>query len=255
MSERPFFCESRPHIVVRGEAHDTGAGPVGVFIHGLRSDARGLKATALARHAAARGRSWARFDLAGHGRSDGAFCEQTVSGWLADVLAVIGAYAPRPVVLVGSSLGGWLSVLAARARPERIAGLVLIAPALDFVQRAYETLDAGAQGAWQSADGLVVADAYGGDPYRLTRGLLEDARGHGVLPRPPVLACPLFIVHGARDEHVPLAVSEAFLARVTAPRAELTVVAEGDHRLADGIPAIVAAVDRAWDAAFPEGVS
>jgi pimeloyl-ACP methyl ester carboxylesterase len=114
----------------------------GVFLHGFRSDCDGSKAIALAQHAEHRGYSWVRFDLSGHGRSDGDFTTFTITDAVRDVLAVLEALAPRPVVLVGSSLGGWLSVLAAQHAPQQVRAMLLIAPAFNFVQNFLAALPA-----------------------------------------------------------------------------------------------------------------
>ena len=133
-TERDFTVETAPGHRVRGHFSDFNSDPVGIFLHGFRSDCAGSKAIAFAQHAQKRDYSWVRFDLSGHGHSDGDFTSFTIADALRDVVAVIDALAPRPVVLVGSSLGGWLSVLAAQHLPRRIHAMLLIAPAFNFVQ-------------------------------------------------------------------------------------------------------------------------
>jgi len=250
VNEAPFSLNSRPNVTLAGLASDTGTGPVGLFLHGFRSNSRGHKAVALAAHAHQHNYSWVRFDLAAHGGSGGAFSEQGLSGWLTDALCVAHRYAPRPLILVGSSLGAWLAVLMARRARLRVAGLILLAPAFNFLQRRYEELPAAIQELWRTQGYLSVPDPYGDDPsasYQLRYDLLADARCHDVLSVPVTLTCPLVIFHGARDELVPLSVSEEFLANVTAPEHELFVIPEGDHRLTAAIPEILKAVDRIWE--------
>ncbi len=248
MNETAFSLKSRPNVSLAGFASDTGTGPVGLFLHGFRSHAQGQKALALAAHARARGYSWARFDLAGHGRSGGDFEEQSLSGWLTDALCVAQRYAPRPLILVGSSLGAWLAVLMARQSGVKVAGLLLVAPAFNFLQRRYLELPDTIQGLWRAQGYLSVPDPYGAatDHYRIRHDLLEDARRHDVLTEPLTLPCPLVIIHGAADELVPVSVSEEFLAHVSAPEQELRVIPGGDHRLIQAIPELLAAVDRLW---------
>ena len=253
VNEVPFSLNSRPHISLVGLASDTGTGPVGLFLHGFRSDSHGQKAKALVAHARLRGYSWVRFDLAAHGGSSGEFEEQNLSGWLTDALCVAHQYAPRPLILVGSSLGAWLAVLMARQAQLPVAGLVLLAPAFNFLQRRYADLPPATQELWRAQGYLSVPDPYDGDPdasYRLRYDLIEDAKRHDIMSSPLSLPCPLVILHGAQDELVPLSVSEEFLAHVVAPEHELLVIPRGDHRLGDAILELLKAVDCVWDKAI-----
>lgn len=248
MPETAFSLNTRPDITIRGRIADVGHGPVGLFLHGFRSHCGGEKATALAHHAQTHGYSWARFDLAAHGASTGVLWEQTLSGWLEDARSVAALYAPRPLILVGSSLGAWLAVLMARSGHIPVAGLVLLAPGFNFLQRYYASLPQDRRRQWRSEGQLTLPDPYGpaGAVYRLGYRLVEDAAAHDVLSAPVTLPCPLTIIHGDRDEVVPLAVSEAFLDRARAPAQRLTVVAGGDHRLTAAVPRILAEVDALW---------
>ncbi len=251
MPETAFSLNTRPDILIRGRMADAGYGPVGLFLHGFRSHCAGEKATALTHHALAHGYSWARFDLAAHGASTGALVEQTLSGWLKDALSVAALYAPRPLILVGSSLGAWLAVLMARSRRIPVAGLVLLAPAFNFLQRYYADLPQDLRRQWRREGQLTLPDPYGplGTVYRLGYRLIEDAAAHDVLSVPVTLPCPVAMIHGDQDEVVPLAVSEDFLRHVRAPAKRLTVVAGGDHRLTAAIPRVLAEVDAAWPTA------
>lgn len=219
-----------------------------MYVHGFRSDCSGAKATALAEYARVRGRSWVRFDLSGHGRSGGAFFDQRLSTWFGDVTAVAARFAPRPLVLVGSSLGGWLAVLVAARSALPVRGLVLLAPAFNFLQRCQMLLPAPVSAQWQRDGELTLADPYGGPgaTYRLAYGLIEEAAAFDVLSTAVTLACPVIIIHGAADALVPVAVSEAFMMQVVAPHKELVIVPAGDHRLTTAGPAIRAAVDTLW---------
>lgn len=248
MNETAFSLTSRPNVLLAGVASDTGAGPVGLFLHGFRSHAEGQKALALAAHARARGYSWVRFDLAGHGLSGGDFEEQSLSDWLADALCVAQQYAPRPLILVGSSLGAWLAVLMARQGGLNVGGLLLIAPAFNFLQRRFHELPEAVQALWRVQGYLSVPDRYSEtmNDYRIRYSVLEDAQRHDVLAAPVTLPCPLVIIHGSEDELVPLSVSEEFLAQVSAPEQELRVIPGGDHRLTAAIPELLAALDHLW---------
>lgn len=249
MSTVPFCLRrpGRPDLV--GSVDDTGEGPVGLFVHGFRSDCAGAKAAALAAHARARGRSWVRFDLSGHGGSGGIFHEQRLSTWLDDVVAVAQRFAPRPLLLVGSSLGAWLAVLLALRTALPVQGLVLLAPAFNFLQRRYATLPEAVRTQWQTQGQLVVADTYAepGATYVLAHGLIEEAAAYDVLSTAVTLACPVIVIHGAADALVPVTVSEVFMAQLVAPRKELIIVPDGDHRLTTAVPTILAAVDALWE--------
>jgi pimeloyl-ACP methyl ester carboxylesterase len=206
-----------------------GQVPCVVWLGGFRSDMDGTKAAALDAWAARRGQAYLRFDYSGHGSSQGAFVDGTISGWRDDALAVLDGLSRGPVVLVGSSMGGWIALLLARARPERIAGLVLIAPAADFTEDlmwAQMTADVRRvlleTGRWHnpSADG----------GYPITRALIEDGRRHLVLGQKHAFPFPVRILQGMRDADVPwrhtLRLAEAIDGDV-----RLTLVKNGDHRL------------------------
>ncbi|WP_298139645.1 alpha/beta fold hydrolase [Acidiferrobacter sp.] len=251
MHESAFSLTTRPGVLIRGWMADTGNSPVGLFLHGFRSHCAGEKALALTTHALARGYSWVRFDLAAHGASTGVFAQQTLSGWLEDSLSVARLFAPRPLILVGSSLGAWLAVLMARGSDLPVAGLVLLAPALNFLQRSAASLPHDRLARWQGAGRCLFPDPYGppGTVYELDYGLVLDAATHDVLSSPVTLPCPLSVIHGDHDELVPLSVSEDFVSRVRAPVKRLTVVPDGDHRLTGAIPLILAEVDALWTSA------
>lgn len=248
MHETSFSLTTRPGITIRGRAQDSGYGPVGLFLHGFRSHCDGEKAQALVAHARARGYSWARFDLAAHGASGGALEEQTVSGWLVDATSVAERYAPRPLILVGSSLGAWLAVAMARSGRVPVAGLVLLAPAFNFLQRYYASLSDDLRRQWRTDGYLALPDPYApaGAVYRLGHGLIDDADRHDVVSSPVALPCPFTIIHGAQDDIVPLAVSEAFLRHAQAPAKRLVVIPGGDHRLTAAVPRILTEVDALW---------
>lgn len=243
--ERPFFV-THAGRTLRGHLRDA-PGSVGLFLHGFASHAGGNKSLALARHAAERGYAWLRMDLSGHGESDGAFHDFRLSTQLADVEAILAALPGRAVLLVGSSMGGWLAVLAALRHPRQIRGLVLIAPAFNFIQTHFGTLPPAELAQWQRAGWRDFEDRHEGTGYRLHHEVLADAEPFDVLAAPVALACPVILIHGEHDESVPLAMSEAFERHVQAPYKELHVVAGGDHRLNAGIPVMCQAVDALWE--------
>ena len=178
------------------------------------------------------GRAFIRFDYGGHGRSEGRFVDGTVGAWRDDVLDVLDRLAKGPQVLVGSSMGGWLMLLAALARPERIAGLVGIAAAADFATRLMEKRPPEAAKAALARDGIVhLPSAYSPEPTPVTKRLVEEARTHEVLHAPIPLRCPVHLIHGTADPDVPWQLSLEVLQKLETKDAELHLIKDGDHRL------------------------
>lgn len=206
-----------------------GTGPGVVFLHGLRSDMRGAKAQAVADWAAARGRAVTRFDCSGHGESAGRFEEGAIGDWAEDAAAVLAA-CDGPQVLVGSSMGGWLSLLLARRMPGRIAGLVGIAAAPDFTEDLMWADATADQRAALTRDGRIARPSDHGEPYVVTRRLIEDGRRHLVLRDPLDLPFPVRLLHGTADADVPPAVALRLLDHAAGPDIRLTLVKGADHR-------------------------
>ncbi len=208
--------------------HRTGRGPTLTFLPGSMSDMDGGKATALDAWAAAEGRAVLRFDYGGCGGSDGDFEAQTLGGWRDDVLAMIDRVAEGPVVLVGSSMGGWLMLLAALARPDRVAALVGIAAAPDFTGWGY----GDAQRAEILREGrLVEAGREGEAPFVTSRAFWESGESLHVLDREIAVDCPVRLLHGQRDAEVPCKYSLAIADRVRSADVQTILVKDGDHRL------------------------
>ena len=208
-----------------------GRGPTVVWLGGFRSDMAGTKAQGLADRALAEGRSYLRFDYFGHGESSGAFEAGTITRWRADALAVIDRLTTGPLVLVGSSMGGWLSCLAAMARPERLAGLVLIAPAADFTERLMQPqMDAAARREMER-DGVWMRPSDYGDPYPITRTLLEDGARWSILPGPLRLGAPVRILQGGADPDVPWRHALALAEAIEDEDLVFSLIRDGDHRL------------------------
>jgi pimeloyl-ACP methyl ester carboxylesterase len=212
-----------------------GGGPAVVWLGGFRSDMRSTKAAALAAWGARHGRTVLRFDYSGHGESEGRFEDGTIGAWLEESLAVIEALAGERPVLVGSSMGGWIALLAARRMAERgmpPSGLVLIAPAPDFTEdlmwNAFsedvrrEILQ---KGAW-----LQHSD-YSPDPYPITRRLIEEGRSHLLLSSAVRAGCPVHILQGMQDADVPWRHALRLVERLAEDDVLLTLVKDGDHRL------------------------
>lgn len=228
-----------------------GKGPAVVWLGGFRSDMRATKAEALAGWAQAKGRHFIRFDYAGHGESSGDFAEWTLSDWLDDVLAVLVARADGPAVLVGSSMGGWLALLATRRlreiAPERApAGLVLIAPAVDFSEELMWAQMPEAIRRTILDDGVWLRPSdYSPEPTPVTRALIEDGRNHLIFGQPIETGCPVHILQGMKDPDVPYGQALKLVEHLPHDPVVLTLVKDGDHRLStpEDIGRLVAAVE------------
>lgn len=208
-----------------------GRGPTVVFLPGFASDMSGAKATALAAACAKAGWAFLRFDYSGHGASAGAFTDGTIGTWLADALAVIDRLSEGPLVLVGSSMGGWIALLAARARPARMAALVGIAAAPDFTETLMWDAMAPPERAALLRDSHLDVPSQYGPPTRITRALIEEGRGHLLLGRPIPLACPVRLLHGQRDPDVPWETALRIAERLAGDDVQVTLIKDGDHRL------------------------
>jgi pimeloyl-ACP methyl ester carboxylesterase len=208
-----------------------GAGPTVVWLGGFHSDMGGTKAQALADWAMAGGRAYLRFDYFGHGESSGDFAHGTITRWRADVLAVIDELIEGPLILVGSSMGGWLACLAAMARPQRIAGLVLVAPAADFTERLiWPALDAAARKAIET-DGFWLRPSAYEDPYPITRELIEDGARWSILPGPLAITAPVRVLQGGADPDVPCRHALELVQAIEGDDVVFTLIRDGDHRL------------------------
>ena len=231
-ADRPAAILARSDGATIAYRRLSGAAPTVVFLGGFRSDMTGTKAVTLERFAAARGLSYLRFDYFAHGESSGDFADATVGRWKGDALVVIDALTEGPLVLVGSSLGGWLMLLAALARPERIHALVGIAAAPDATEDLMWPRFAPEVRARILSEGsAVLPSAYSPEGYLFTRRLIEEGRDHLVMRQPIALACPVRLLHGMRDPDVPWETSLRLAERLAGGDVELTLVKDGDHRL------------------------
>jgi pimeloyl-ACP methyl ester carboxylesterase len=209
-----------------------GRAPGVVFLGGFHSDMTGTKATALAAHCRAANRAFVRFDYSGHGESAGRFEDGTIGGWLADTLYVLDGATDGPQVLVGSSMGGWLMLLAALARPERVRGLVGVAAAPDFTEDLiWDRLPEADRRKIMEQGFIFRPSTYGEAPYPITRRLIEEARGHLLLRGPIGIDCPVRLIHGMADADVPWEVSLRLCGCLRGADVSLNLVKKGDHRL------------------------
>lgn len=208
--------------------HTAGRGPTLVFLPGYKSDMAGGKATALFAWAEAQGRACLLLDYSGCGLSEGDFANGTLSRWRDEVVALVEARTEGPVVLIGSSMGGWLMLLAAEALGSRVAGLVGIAAAPDFTEWGYTP----AQKAALAAGQVVFEDnPYGPEPTPTYPGFYADAREQLRLDGAIPLDCPVRLIHGQRDTDVPFEISLRLAAALRSDAIQVTLVKDGDHRL------------------------
>jgi pimeloyl-ACP methyl ester carboxylesterase len=203
-----------------------------LFLPGFRSDMAGTKAIFLDEFCAARGLPYVRFDYSGHGASSGRFEDGTIGAWAADAIAVIDHVADGPLVLVGSSMGGWIMLLATLARPKRIAGLVGLAPAPDFTEALiWDRLSDEERDRLHSAGRIEMPSAYADEPTIITRALIEEGRRHLLLSAPIGIRCPVRLLHGMADPDVPHRLSLDLAERLVSNDVRVTLIKDGDHRL------------------------
>ncbi len=218
----------RPDGLRLAYRHRAGSGPTIVFLPGYMSDMDGSKALALDAWTAEAGRAMLRLDYAGCGASEGAFADGTLASWRDDARLLIDACAGDDIVLVGSSMGGWIALLLARDLSSRVKGLVGIAAAPDFTEWGFTE----AQKAILRSEGRLVEDsAYGDDPYVTTLGFWESGQANLLLGGAIAIRCPVRLLHGQRDPDVPWQTALRIADRVGSDDVQTLLVKDGDHRL------------------------
>jgi pimeloyl-ACP methyl ester carboxylesterase len=208
-----------------------GRQPGIVFLPGFRSDMQGSKALALREHCAATGRALLRFDYSGHGESAGRFEDGTIGQWAADAIEAFDALTEGPQLLVGSSMGGWIALLLARARPDRVAGFVGIAPAPDFTETLLWPALSEAQRTEIMTAGVLRLPSEYGEPTPITRALIEDGRRRNVMDGPIALRAPVRILQGMRDPDVPWRHALRLAEALQGDDVRIHLIKDGDHRL------------------------
>ena len=208
-----------------------GEGPTVVFLPGYNSDMAGSKAAVLRDLCAARGWPMLRLDYSGHGESGGAFTDGTIGRWTADARLVIDRQTTGPLLLVGSSMGGWIALLLARIMPDRVVGLVGIAAAPDFTETMMWDTMMPAERATMARLGYLDVPSEYGDPYRVTMRLIEDGRNHLVLGTKLAITCPVRLLQGQRDPDVPWETALRLAAALDSSDVEIRLIKDGDHRL------------------------
>ena len=233
--------------------HTEGTAPGLVFLGGFKSDMDGTKAVYLEDWAKAQGRAFLRFDYSGHGQSSGAFTDGSIGEWAEDAQEAVETLTTGPQVLVGSSMGGWISLLLARRIPDRVAGLVGIAAAPDFTEDSMWGTFSEEQKSEIERKGQVALPSEYGDPYIITRKLIEDGRDNLVLRTPLALPFPTRFLQGTADLDVSQDVALRLLAHVTGDDIRLSLVKGADHRFStpECLKAIEAAISEVLSA--PKG--
>ena len=255
-TDNPSFIEvgqadTMRRIAVRAREGDL---PGLFWLGGFKSDMQGTKAVALDAWAAEHGRSCVRFDYSGHGESGGDFVDGTIGRWLEESVAVFGQVCEGPQVVIGSSMGGWMALLLARELARRrelgnasrasLAGLVLVAPAPDFTEELmWKGFSPDIRHQIETS-GVWLRPSDYGEPYPITRNLIEEGRNHLLLGSAIEIGCPVHILQGAQDPDVPWKHAFALVHRLPADDVVLTMIQDGDHRLSrpQDIARILAAV-------------
>jgi pimeloyl-ACP methyl ester carboxylesterase len=231
VDETEFLDHEGTRIAYRRTGGQKGRSAI-VWLGGFHSDMLGEKASSLHYHVQRVGRVFVRFDYSGHGESSGTFAEGTFGRWRADALAVIDQLTSGPTVLVGSSMGGWMSLLAALARPERIKALVLIAPAPDFTDKLMWASFQEDQKRQIMEDGFWTRPSpYDPAGYPITRALIEEGRSWNVMDREIPIEAPVRILHGGLDEDVPWSHSFELAEKLRTRDVVWSLIKDGDHRL------------------------
>ena len=244
MNETAGFLE-RPDGERLAWRRVAGEGPCVVWLGGFRSDMAGTKAQALAAWAEARGRAYLRFDYFAHGESTGDFAKGTITRWREDALAVLAALVEGPAVLVGSSMGGWIACLAAMAQPARVKAMALVAPAPNFTEKLMGPGIPPQGRADLAANGVWLRPSLYGDPYPITRALLEDGARWSILDAEIPIEAPVRILQGGEDPDVPWRHALELSQALKSPDVVFTLVKDGDHRLSrpQDLARLVAAVE------------
>jgi pimeloyl-ACP methyl ester carboxylesterase len=229
---------ARQIAYIRRPAHGAGTGRPGIFwLGGFGSDMNGRKATRLDRAAAQAGRAYLRFDYSGHGQSEGRFEAARVGMWLEESLAALRDLSEGPQILVGSSMGGWLALLAARAldasgEAERLKGLVLVAPAVDFTEELlWDAMPVEARAELEATGVWRRPSAYSAKPYPIAKALIEEGRNHLLFQTTIRSHCPVHILQGMQDQDVPWRHALKLVEHLPADPVSLTLIKDGDHRL------------------------
>lgn len=209
-----------------------GSVPTVVFLGGFRSDMTGTKALALEEHCKAHNISFLRFDYEGHGQSSGNFDDGSIGLWIQDARAVIESVTEGPLILIGSSMGGWIMLHVALALKQRVIGLLGIAAAPDFpIRLMWEQLTDPQRHLLITQGTLSIPSDYSAEPYVIRHAFIEESRQHMLLDGSIDIRCPVHLLHGMQDKDVPWKMSTQLAKTLTSDEVEITLLKSGDHRL------------------------
>jgi pimeloyl-ACP methyl ester carboxylesterase len=237
MTDAPAFLKQPPAFLNQPNGmrlayrQVKGDGPTVIWCGGLKSDMLGSKAEFLAQWAQQNKRDYIRFDYFGHGESDGDFTDGTISQWAADILTIIDTLCDGKAILIGSSMGGWASLLAAIDRKDRVAAMVLINPAPDFTEKLTRAKWGEAEEKALAEQGVVYEPSGYDEPYAYSKVLMEDGKARQILDAPIALSCPIRILQGAEDSVVPPDHSRLIIDAVQSEDVTYILVKGGDHSL------------------------
>lgn len=233
----PCFDKKPDRLLLADGLHlayhrSAGASPGVIFLGGFTSDMTGVKATTLERWCRKRGQAFLRFDYSGHGASGGVFAEGTIGRWSQEALTVLDRLTDGPQILVGSSMGAWLMLITALARPRRVAGLLGLACAVDFTEYLlWDRLDETLRERLRCERVIRLPSPYG-EPYTIAWDLIEEAKQHRLLDQPKLaITCPVRLIHGMSDVDVPWRISLQVAERLTSSNVRLLLIKDGEHTL------------------------
>lgn len=233
--------QSTPNTITREDGEKIayyktdGRGPGVVFLTGFKSDMEGGKALVLEEMCKAQGRAFLRFDYQGHGASSGDFLDGTIGRWADDAVFALDNLTEGPQVLVGSSMGGWIMLLATLKRPDRIAGLVGTAAAPDFTEDLmWDTFTEAQKKEMLDTGRIEIPNCYDDEPYYISKNLIDEGRNNLLLRAPLAITCPVRLIQGMQDEDVPWETAQRIVDKLESADVELTLVKDGDHRLSEG---------------------
>lgn len=232
MTKHKFF--ETPHGTTIAYHYHAGNKPTVIFFGGLMSDMEGTKSQALEKHCLQNGYGFLRFDYSGHGASSGTFSEGSIGLWAKDAMALIEAKVDGPIIIIGSSMGGWTGLLTALKFKDRLKAFVGIAPAPDFTERLMWQSFSAEQKKKIKANGQIeLPSDYSDEPYIISYGLIEDGRNHLLLDQPILLDVPIRLIHGEKDMDVPANISHLLASQLSSDDVELTLVKDGGHSLSE----------------------
>ena len=211
----------------------SGKSPYVIFLHGLMSDMNGTKAIAIGKYLSENEIGYIRFDCRGHGQSEGKFPEFGIGEWADDASLIINELTKEPVILIGSSMGGWSMLLNAIRYPKKVYGLIGIAPAPDFTENILQSLSDSDISQLSLKGHVEIPSDYGDNPYIISKKLIDSGKERLLLNSKIKISCPIHILHGGRDEDVPIETSLKIMEQIESENVKLTIVKSANHQFSD----------------------